>query len=624
MIIITTLPYVLQEVFLYKFQLAFLGEKSPNHDACDRALKQKLYANSMQKVSGENVSIKALAHPAMQIEQIHQEASQRYFHTEDTRHQSILQMAKTKGGINVRKAEKNFPYPLKIIEQKSPLDNTSAKEEASLQYRKLPKEETSYVEYRGVSEVVNVKGCFDTGQAIIILRQTQSKSPDNEIRARRQVDREEETERSSFLQIKDVSGAARDITVKRYKNDNSEIDTVKIYRENKLIIKRENNNNKNSEICKTSSINVKGLSKDYEMEDGELFLQQEARNFLKEPGSPAHERFFTCPNLKDLDKEPLESVAEGGELSSSSLKDPLTSMGGKLTKHSPLHSCKEGERVQDASKDEDVKKCSCSIEKFQEVENSQKYLAPSLNCLKVAENSRYLKKDATNSVIDNKYVVGNRGGCNRDIKVIAKVNKEGFLHHNLAEISSVFHNGRPRRPTEYIKDNEHFNNHKKYRRYHCHNKQATCMDEICRCSTNVSLKESQEKGDKNENAAKYRDSSAKGCNIDIISKDAHIETTNTQQVLIYCPPDVAPRLRNGFPVDKKCNVQLVTKRNSNKESCEEHLGEKLAIHTRSNRLCDLIQGVANVASSLTRSSNASHFTRKRNSGILGKRRGTSN
>ena len=606
--------------------IGFLGEKAPNLDACDRASKQKFYAQSKQKTSGVNVPIKALTPPAIQMEQIHQEASQRYFHTQDTKQQGILQMANIKGGVNAGSAKKNFPNLMKLIELKSPLDNTNAKQEVGLQHRKFPKEETSYVEYSGAPEADNVASCIDTGRAIIILRQTQANSPDNERRAPRQTGREEETERCSFLQIKDVSGAARDSTVNRHKNENSKADTMKRYKENQLIIKRENNNNKNSEVGKIPSDNVKGFLKDYEVEGGgEMLLKQEARVLLKETVSSARERFFTYPKQKDLDKGPFKTVVQGGDIRSSSFKDSLTTIGGKLREHSTILSCKGDERVRDARKDEYTKNCRCSIGELREADNIQKYLTPSSNCLKVSENNRYLKRDATNVVANSTYDVGNRRDCNGDTKVTPKMKKEDPLHQNLAETTSASHNGRPREPTEYIEDNEQFrknDNHKNYIRYYCHNEQAACMDETCRCP-HVSHKESQEKADTNESAAKYGESGAKRCNIDVSEKDVHIETTNTQQVLIYCPPDVAPRLRNDFPADKRCNLELVTKRNSNMEACEEHLGEKLAIHTRSNKLHDLIQSVDNVCRGLTRTSNASDSTRKRNSGILGKRRGTS-
>ena len=591
-------------------------------DTPDKDLKKTLLATSNLPGLGMNMPINSVTSQQTPREGINLDNSQRYLYKQDPRQQSIANSKIVKGGTNTGYKKKNFSNLMKVIELKSPFDNNaSGGHEASQKCHQSSKKDTSCLDHRGVSEAENVASCFDTGRAIIIVRQTHTKSPVEEKRALKQTVGEETMERCVAMQMKTTSGTVGDSAT--YKTEKGEEDIFNTYKKNQSD-RRSDNNVDHVDLEKVYSGNLMNLFKDYESgKDGNM--KQNRRVLLRKVGQSSAEPMITNSGKMEQEKTSLKICVEEGGLARRLEINPLIPSGGKQKGNSSSNCGKGGVKVWHAGDDIYEKKSFGSSHQLHGVENVGHHCVLAPNSAKISGNDRYLEMHSTELVDHSRNRVKNVAESIVGAHVLENQKNEVLLQQNQIETKSEY-NERPVKPTECLKEGKHIRQSNKLescvKNAH-YDKTCLHANRICQHSEVTNDNEPQETRDPCSRATKSPGSEAISSYIISAQQDQTISESYEQDYNIYSSPSKISRLRNETAFDKKSNLHLAERDNSKTEPDKGIISEELVINTRSNRPHNLVHVEANGTRYSTRTSKAKHAIANKYSGVLGKRRETS-
>ena len=378
---LATIPSVNNEHSL--ILTGFLGDKKQNYDALQKGASQKINTSSRRQDSDMNLSTKSLTMQIAPIEGLNQEFPQRYHSEKEMKPQSVVPRKILEGDINGESIKNNLSKMLKLIELQPTLNSTvSNGQEISLQNIPFANKDKSVSQRNSKAEADSAMCRFDTGRAIIIVRQAQTKLPTEE----------EPKGWNSTAQTK--TATLNDSTVVKHRK-NSGVNTSKSC--SGELTRGHFSNNQYAEGGQVPSSHENRLPTYFELQwDKDQCHKYMTKALLQNTWLSSHVR-----KDKDCHSDFSKINVRPSGLCINSNTESLTSTAGKLREQSSMTRSKEDENFQGISNDSHEKRLSTSIGNLDEIANF-KFLAHICNSAQITESNNYMEEKIAESTHSNK------------------------------------------------------------------------------------------------------------------------------------------------------------------------------------------------------------------------------
>ena len=545
-----------------------------------RGASQKIITSSRRQESDTNLSTKSLTAQATPIDGLNQAFSQRYHPEKEMKLQGVVPRKILEGDINGGNTKNNLSKMLKLIELQPTLNSTVGNgQELSLQNITLANKDKSVSQCRSKAEAESAMCRFDTGRAIIIVRQAHTKLPANDRNTVTNSNEEESNGWNSAAQTK--AATLNDSTVVRHKINNGATTSGSCSDE---LIRRHYSNNQYAEGGQVPSLHENRFPLDFELEWG-----KDQCNKYKTKALLQNTWLSSRVTIdKDCQKDFSKIHVRPAGLCINSNTESLTSTVRKLWEQSSRICSKEDGKAQGSSNDSQEKRLSASIVDLDERANF-KYLAHICSSAKISESNNYLEGNIAESTNNNK---GNDNPTNYKTVNIKEISHSKDIagaktaHESCGSIGFI--------EDEQYSTETHKPGVCQEVFFYAEQGKDLNADKNCASSTNTSSKRLLKKGDANESLIKYVD----------------VEATR------YSTGMMAGSVASQVPATES-HIKV-----SKMEPCEEHM-DKVDVHRRMKRPFEFTHMEENDSRYLTRTSKAKHITGKMPPEILTKKRGIS-